>query len=106
LGVVFALLLRSNVVGPWLWLGWGVVALVSGATWLRRYYRNWVSLAFTLGDVAVLAAGMDSIQHLGLSLPPPSRAHMLYGSGIALMLILSTNMLRFSWRTALVTVAA
>jgi class 3 adenylate cyclase len=86
-------------------LAWGLAAAVSGLTWLRRVYRPWIALLLASADLAVLALCMHAghrylLAHDGALVP-----HQLYGSGVVLMALLATNVLRFSWLLSLWSIA-
>lgn len=84
---------------------WGLFALVSGLTWLRRFYRAWLPAALSAVDITVLALCMDAGHRYLLANDPSLVAHQLTASGIVLMALLAASSLRFSWRLAAGSVA-
>jgi adenylate cyclase len=91
--------------GAVLALAWGIGAAVSGATWLRRYYRRWIAALLAGIDITVLALCMHAGHRYLLVNDPELVPHQLYASGIVLVVLLATNLLRFSWALSLGAVA-
>lgn len=91
--------------GAALAFGWGIVALISGLTWLRRYYRRWIAALLAGIDITVLALCMHAGHRYLLVNDPELVPHQLYASGIVLVVLLATNLLRFSWALSLGAVA-
>ena len=91
--------------GAVLALGWGIGAAVSGLTWLRHYYRRWIAALLAAIDITVLALCMHAGHHYLLVNDPELVPHQLYASGIVLVVLLATNLLRFSWALSLGAVA-
>lgn len=91
--------------GAVLALAWGIGAAVSGLTWLRRYYRRWVAAVLAGIDITVLALCMHAGHRYLLVNDPALVPHQLYASGIVLVVLLATNLLRFSWALSLGAVA-
>ncbi len=100
-----ALVSRSVSPGAVLALAWGVGSLAIGLTWLRRFYRYWLSAALSTIDITVLAVCMDAGHRYLLRTHPSLVSHQLYASGIVLFALLAANALRFSWRISLWSVA-
>ncbi len=100
-------LFASGTVSPGavLALGWGMGALVSGLTWLRRYYRRWIAAVLAGIDITVLALCMHAGHRYLLVNDPALVPHQLYASGIVLVVLLATNLLRFSWLLSIGAVA-
>lgn len=86
-------------------LGWGLAAALAGATLLRRHYRGWFSAALSSLDITVLAVCMDAGHRYLLLQDPALAQHQLTASGIVLMALLAADVLRFSWRLSLWSVA-
>ena len=86
-------------------LGWGLAAAFAGATLLRRHYRGWYSAALSSLDITVLAVCMDAGHRYLLLQDPALAQHQLTASGIVLMALLAADVLRFSWRLSLWSVA-
>ena len=84
-------------------VSWGALSLLSTWLLLRRNYHPTVPTIATLCDIAVLCISVDnwltenSAAHVRLGL------HLVWGCMLPLMLIVGVNMLRFSWRTTVVT---
>jgi adenylate cyclase len=91
--------------GAALALTWGLAAVALGATWLRRFYRGWLSALLSAMDITVLALCMDAGHRYLLRVDPSLVAHQLYASGIVLMALLAANALRFSWRLSIFSIA-
>ena len=91
--------------GAVLAFGWGIGALVSGLTWLRHYYRRWIAALLAGIDITVLALCMHAGHRYLLVNDPELVPHQLYASGIVLVVLLATNLLRFSWALSLGAVA-
>ena len=87
--------------GAVLAFGWGIGALVSGLTWLRHYYRRWIAALLAGIDITVLALCMHAGHRYLLVHDPELVPHQLYASGIVLVVLLATNLLRFSWAVSL-----
>jgi len=87
--------------GSLLALAWALAATVSGLTWLRRFYRNWVSALLCTIDITVLALCMHAGHRYLVANDPALVAHQLHASGLVLMTLLATSMLRFSWQMSL-----
>jgi adenylate cyclase len=83
--------------GAVLALAWGVAAVVSGLTWLRHVYRDWIAALLATMDITVLALCMHAGHRYLLANDPDLVPHQLYGSGVVLVVVLATNVLRFSW---------
>ncbi len=86
-------------------LGWGGAAVVSSLTWLRRVYRRSIAALLAVTDISVLAVCMQAGHRYLLAHDPELVPHQLYASGIVLVVLLATNVLRFSWTVSLGTVA-
>ncbi|HEY1586469.1 MAG TPA: adenylate/guanylate cyclase domain-containing protein [Polyangia bacterium] len=87
-------------------VAWGALSLMS--TWLllkRRYHASVPALA-TICDIAVLCISVDNWLTVYAEVRPRLGLHLLWGCQLPLMLILTVNMLRFSWRTSVVTAIA
>ena len=87
-------------------VAWGALSLTS--TWLllkRRYHPSVPALA-TMLDIAVLCVSVDNWLTVYAEVRPQLGLHLLWGCQLPLMLILSVNMLRFSWRTSVATAIA
>lgn len=91
--------------GSLLATAWGVTAAVSGATWLRHFYRRWVATLLTTIDITVLALCMHAGHRYLLANDPALVPHQLHASGLVLMALLATSALRFSWTLSLWSVA-
>jgi len=91
--------------GAALALAWGLAAAVLGATWLRRFYRDWLPTLLSVMDITVLALCMDAGARYLQRHDPSLVEHQLYASGLVLMVLLAANALRFSWRLSLFSVA-
>lgn len=91
--------------GAVLALVWGLAALLSGFTWLRRYYRAWVAALLSTVDITVLALCMHAGHRYLLANDPGLVPHQLHASGVVLMALLATSVLRFSWLLSLWSVA-
>jgi adenylate cyclase len=91
--------------GALLALAWGVVAAISGLTWLRHLYRDWIAALLATVDITVLALCMHAGHRYLLANDPDLVPHQLYGSGVVLVVLLATNVLRFSWALSLWAVA-
>lgn len=83
--------------GAVLALVWGLAAAVSGLTWLRRVYRDWIAALLATIDITVFALCMHAGHRYLLANDPGLVAHQLYGSGVVLVVLLATNVLHFSW---------
>lgn len=83
--------------GPLIWLGTGVTFLVARPL-LARIYHPALPTLLVLTDITVLGISMDLVQRALGSGPfaGPVPKHMLYGTAISLMLILTSNALRAS----------
>jgi class 3 adenylate cyclase len=90
--------------GAVLALAWGLAAAISGLTWLRRTYRDGIAGLLAMMDITVLALCMQAGHRYLLANDPALVPHQLYGSGIVLVVLLATNVLRFSWVLSLWTV--
>ena len=91
--------------GALLALVWAFVAAVSGATWLKRWYRPWASVLLVTMDITVLALCMHAGHRYLLVHDPRLVPAQLHASGVVLMALLATNMLRFSRALSLWSVA-
>jgi adenylate cyclase len=91
--------------GAVLAFGWGIGAAISGLTWLRHYYRRWIAALLAAIDITVLALCMHAGHRYLLVNDPALVPHQLYASGIVLVVLLATNLLRFSWVLSLGAVA-
>jgi adenylate cyclase len=91
--------------GAVLAFGWGIVALISGLTWLRHYYRRWIAALLAGIDITVLALCMHAGHRYLLVNDPELVPHQLHASGVVLVVLLATNLLRFSWALSLGAVA-
>jgi class 3 adenylate cyclase len=91
--------------GAVLAFGWGIGAAVSGLTWLRHYYRRWIAALLAGVDITVLALCMHAGHRYLLVNDPELVPHQLYASGIVLVVLLATNLLRFSWALSIGAVA-
>lgn len=91
--------------GALLALGWGILAALPVAVLLRRYWRNWVSAALSTLDITVLAVCMDAGHRYLLANEPELASHQLAASGVVLMALLAADVLRFSWRLSVWSVA-
>jgi class 3 adenylate cyclase len=100
-------LLASGTISPGalIALGWGVLAALLGVVVLRRAYRNWISAALSSADITVLAVCMDAGHRYLLQHDPALAPHQLTASGIVLMTLLAADVLRFSWRLSVWSVA-
>lgn len=83
--------------GAVLAFGWGIGAAISGLTWMRHYYRRWIAALLAATDITVLALCMHAGHRYLLVNDPELVPHQLYASGIVLVVLLATNLLRFSW---------
>jgi class 3 adenylate cyclase len=104
-GVVILTTQRLGAVNPMgvLSVGWGVAALVCSQLFLRRRYHPLLPAMATLLDLAVLCVSVDRWLTQFSAVRPRQALHLLWGCEVALMLIVSVNMLRFSWRTSVAT---
>jgi adenylate cyclase len=91
--------------GAVLAFGWGIGAAISGLTWLRHYYRRWIAALLAGVDITVLALCMHAGHRYLLVNDPELVPHQLYASGIVLVVLLATNLLRFSWALSIGAVA-
>jgi adenylate cyclase len=91
--------------GAILAFGWGIGAAISGLTWLRHYYRRWIAAVLAAADITVLALCMHAGHRYLLVNDPELVPHQLYASGIVLVVLLATNLLRFSWALSIGAVA-
>jgi adenylate cyclase len=91
--------------GAVLALAWGIAAVASGLTWLRHVYRDWIAALLATMDITVLALCMHAGHRYLLANDPGLVPHQLYGSGVVLVVVLATNVLRFSWVLSLWAVA-
>ncbi len=91
--------------GATLALGWGIAAAASGLTWLRHVYRDWIAALLATVDITVLALCMHAGHRYLLINDPELVPHQLYASGVVLVVLLATNVLRFSWVLSLWGVA-
>jgi adenylate cyclase len=82
-------------------LAWGLASALLGLTWLKRFYRYWISAVLSTLDITMLAVCMDAGHRYLLHKNPALVAHQLYASGIVLLALLASNALRFSWRLSL-----
>ncbi len=100
-------LFASGTVSPGavLALAWGIGAAVSGLTWLRHYYRRWIAALLAGIDITVLALCMHAGHRYLLVNDPELVPHQLYASGVVLVVLLATNLLRFSWALSIGAVA-
>ncbi len=100
-------LFASGTVSPGavLALAWGIGAAVSGLTWLRHYYRRWIAALLAGIDITVLALCMHAGHRYLLVNDPALVPHQLYASGVVLVVLLATNLLRFSWALSIGAVA-
>src|SRR5215470_14222221 len=85
---------------------WGSVSLT--ATWvlLKRNYHPVVPALATLCDIAVLCLSVDKWLAENAAARPMLGLHLVWGCQLPLMLIVSVNMLRFSWRISVVSAVA
>jgi class 3 adenylate cyclase len=91
--------------GSALALLWGIVSAILGLTLLRHYYRDWLAAVLSTIDITLLAWCMDAGHRYLLRTDPTLVSHQLYASGIVLLALLTANVLRFSWRLSLWSVA-
>ena len=91
--------------GAILSLAWALIAAVSGFSWLKRYYRAWVSALLVTMDITVLALCMHAGHRYLLVHEPLLVPQQLHASGVVLTVLLATSMLRFSWPLSLWSVA-
>lgn len=91
--------------GALLALVWALTAAISGLSWLKRYYRPWVSALLVTMDITVLALCMHAGHRYLLVHDPLLVPQQLHASGVVLMVLLATSMLRFSWKLSLWSVA-
>jgi len=96
---------RVNTMGV-LSVAWGALSLASTWLLLRRAYHPSVPALATLCDIAVLCISVDNWLAMNSAARPELAKHLVWGCEIPLMLILSVNMLRFSWRTSVVSAVA
>jgi len=96
---------RTISPGAVLALAWGLAAALSGLSWLRRVYRGWIAGLLAMMDITVLALCMQAGHRYLLANDPQLVPHQLYASGIVLVVLLATNVLRFSWALSLWSVA-
>jgi adenylate cyclase len=96
---------RSASPGALLALAWGLAAAISGLTWLRRVYHRWLAALLATVDITILALCMHAGHRYLLANDPSLVPHQLHGSGVVLVVLLATNVLRFSWTLSAWTVA-
>src|SRR5262245_49262504 len=77
-------------------LVWGIACAAIGATWLRRGYRAWLPWVLTTADLAVMGVCMLTGYTFALQHAPDVVQHQVYGSAIVMLLVVASNMLRFS----------
>lgn len=87
--------------GSWLAMAWALVAGVAGLTWRQRFYRQWVSALLCTIDITVFALCMHAGHRYLIANDPAFVAHQLHASGLVLMTLLATSVLRFSWQLSL-----
>jgi adenylate cyclase len=109
--LVSVLIFLSPVTVTLKWLillgvAYGVGCAVLGVTWLRRHYHDWVPYVMTTLDLALLSliAGLSYVFLVAVG--DPIASWQLYTAHGAYMLLLCTNILRFSWRVTIYTTAA
>ncbi len=96
---------RVNSMGV-LSVAWGALSLTSTWILLRRRYHPSVPALATICDIAVLCISVDHWLTVNAAARPQLGLHLVWGCELPLMLIVSVNMLRFSWRTSLVSTVA
>ncbi len=88
-------------------LFYGVAAAVVGLTWLRRVYHPMIPYVGSALDIGVLAIIADRTHVFLLENAPAMATQQLHDMVAALLLLLGSNALRFSWRvTAFSTLCA
>lgn len=92
---------RPNVMGP-LFVGFSVICM--GLSWvLRRHYHPSIPLLSTLLDLSVLTSGTVLLCEGTFAGDDFMRLAVVNGTGMGLLLILTTNALRLDWRVAAVS---
>ena len=81
----------SISLGAVLAMVWGLVAAISGFTWLKRFYRHSVAVLLTTVDITVLALCMHAGYRYLLANDPALVQHKLHASGLVLMGLLATS---------------
>jgi class 3 adenylate cyclase len=79
-------------------VGWGALSLTATRLLLRRAYHPVVPALATLCDILVLLVSVDNWLAMNATAHPMLGLHLVWGCELPLMLIVSVNMLRFSWR--------
>jgi signal transduction histidine kinase len=89
---------------PVLYLGWGACVLVLNLTWLRRRFYGWVPVLLTLCDIVVVTVGVRAVYlHNLVAHETAFAAREVTRAGLGLLLVVAVNMVRFSWRSSMLT---
>lgn len=78
-------------------LGWGIASALAGFLLRRRYHRALPLATITL-DLAVVAVTAYLVYPNVAAQSPLRAAHVLYGTAAMVMVVISTNVIRFSPR--------
>ncbi len=77
---------------------WGVLVLALDVTWMRHTFARWIPWVLTTVDLIVLVVGMQAGYEQALGVGPLFAEHHLSGTAVGTLVVLSVNMMRFSWR--------
>jgi signal transduction histidine kinase len=85
---------------PFIFLAWGLAVGFLNVTLLRSYFRRWIPAAVTTVDIAVLTVALRLCYDHALAFNerPDQEIERAF---MGLFVLLSVNMIRFSWRTTL-----
>jgi signal transduction histidine kinase len=85
---------------PFIFLGWGVTVEIFTLTWLRKDFKPWMPAATTTIDIIALTVIMHIIYGHAVAFGEQS-AREIERAMVGLLVLLSANIIRFSWRTSL-----
>jgi class 3 adenylate cyclase len=83
-------------------LGFGVFAAVLGATWLKRSYHRAAPFVLTTADIGIFTLVMSLASRMAVAeeMAAPDVEGLRQSMVTGLMLILATNLVRFSWQAS------
>jgi adenylate cyclase len=77
-------------------LAWGILCVVYGVFFLPKLHDRRIPILITTLDLTVAGLAMDMLHVRILAQDLPRALHQLYGSAIAVFMVVATNVLRFS----------
>lgn len=95
---------RTVTIAPSLALLWGIGILSIHFLILRKKYKSYYPLLFSLIDVIVYSAGRYFTYHQLSSMGSSLAEHQFYTIPLGFLVIISMHVLRFSWKNTLITV--